>query len=282
MGELLLRGLYTATAGMLTQQRRTEMLSNNMANANTAGYKAHQSTIRAFPEMLLQRMENKTLPTGNGMNVPGMQTIGSLNSGVYLQEIKSRDIQGELKETGLVTDVALIEENVPLNPETNVKGSLFFAVQNQAGEERYTRNGHFTLDENGLLLSDGNPVLSRDGQPISIQSGEFSVTEAGDVLVNGQTVAQIDVRFAADVRNLVKEGNGIYRTSDGQALPTAIDNGDIQYNLKQKYLENSTVDIGRTYTDMMTAYRSFEANQKVLQAYDKSMEKAANEIGRLS
>lgn len=282
MGELLLRGLYTATAGMLTQQRRTEMLSNNMANANTAGYKADQSTIRAFPEMLLQRMENKTLPTGNGMNVPGMQTIGSLNTGSYVQEIKSPFLQGGLKETGLVTDVALVEENVPLNPETNVKGSLFFAVQNQAGEERYTRNGHFTLDDNGLLLSDGNPVLSTTGQPISIQSGEFSVTEAGDVLVNGQTVAQIDVRFAADVRNLVKEGNGIYRTSDGQALPTAIDNGDIQYNLKQKYLENSTVDIGRTYTDMMTAYRSFEANQKVLQAYDKSMEKAANEIGRLS
>ncbi|WP_078431967.1 flagellar hook-basal body protein [Metabacillus halosaccharovorans] len=278
----MLRGLYTATAGMLTQQRRTEMLSNNMANANTAGYKADQSTIRAFPEMLLQRMENKTLPTGNGMNVPGMQTIGSLNTGSYVQEIKSPFLQGGLKETGLVTDVALVEENVPLNPETNVKGSLFFAVQNQAGEERYTRNGHFTLDDNGLLLSDGNPVLSTTGQPISIQSGEFSVTEAGDVLVNGQTIAQIDVRFSADVRNLVKEGNGIYRTSDGQALPTAIDNGDIQYNLKQKYLENSTVDIGRTYTDMMTAYRSFEANQKVLQAYDKSMEKAANEIGRLS
>lgn len=282
MGELLLRGLYTATAGMLTQQRRTEMLSNNMANANTAGYKADQSTIRAFPEMLLQRMENKTLPTGNGINVPGMQTIGSLNTGSYVQEIKSPFLQGGLKETGLVTDVALVEENVPLNPETNVKGSLFFAVQNQAGEERYTRNGHFTLDDNGLLLSDGNPVLSTTGQPISIQSGEFSITEAGDVLVDGQTVAQIDVRFEADVRNLVKEGNGIYRTSDGQALPTAIDNGDIQYNLKQKYLENSTVDIGRTYTDMMTAYRSFEANQKVLQAYDKSMEKAANEIGRLS
>ncbi|MCM3442853.1 flagellar hook-basal body protein [Metabacillus halosaccharovorans] len=280
----MLRGLYTATAGMLTQQRRTEMLSNNMANANTAGYKADQSTIRAFPEMLLQRMENKTLPTGNGVNVPGMQTIGSLNTGVYLQEIKSRDIQGELKETGLVTDVALVEGNVPLNPETNVKGSLFFAVQNQAGEERYTRNGNFTLDNNGLLLSDGNPVLSKTGQPISIQSGEFNVTENGDVYVSGdpEPVAQFDVRFAADVRNLVKDGNGIYRTSDGQALPTAINNGDIQYNLKQKSLENSTVDIGRTYTDMMTAYRSFEANQKVLQAYDKSMEKAANEIGRLS
>jgi len=278
----MLRGLYTATAGMLTQQRRTEMLSNNIANANTAGYKADQSTIRAFPEMLLQRMETKTLPTVNRTNVTGIQTIGSLNTGVYLQEMRSRDMQGELKETGVVTDIALIEENVPLHPETNAKGSLFFAVLNQAGEERYTRNGNFSLDNNGILLSDGNPVLSTAGQPISIQSGEFNVTEAGDVLVNGQVVAQIDVRFAEDVRNLVKEGNGIYRTSDNQALPTAINNEDIRYNLKQKYLENSTVDIGRTYTDMMTAYRSFEANQKVLQAYDKSMEKAANEIGRLS
>ncbi len=278
----MLRGFYTATAGMLTQQRRTEMLSNNMANSATAGYKADQSAIRAFPEMLLQQMENTTLPVGNGINIPGVRPVGSINTGVYLQELKSNNRQGELKETGLVTDIALVEENVPLNPETNVKGSLYFAVQNVAGQERYTRNGHFTLDNNGFLLADGNQVLSTTGQPISIQSSNFKVTEDGDVLADGEFVAQIDVRLAEDVRNLVKEGNGIFRTADEQALPTAINNGNIQYSLKQNYLENSTVDVGRTYTDMMTAYRSFEANQKVLQAYDKSMEKAANEIGRLS
>lgn len=277
----MLRGLYTATAGMLTQQRRTEMLSNNMANANTAGYKADQSTIRAFPEMLLQRMDNKSIPTKNGFTTMNSNTIGPINTGVYLQEMKSPMFQGDLKETGVFSDVALIEGRVPLNAETNVKGALFFAVENQNGEERYTRDGHFTRDDNGFLLSGGNQVLSTTGQPISIQSSDFQITADGDIFAGGEFVAQIDVRFEGDVRNLVKEGNGLYRTADQQALPTAINNDNIQYNLKQNYLENSTVDVGRTYTDMMTAYRSFEANQKVLQAYDKSMDKAVNEIGRI-
>jgi flagellar basal-body rod protein FlgG len=268
----MLRGLYTATAGMLTQQKRTEMLSNNMANSNTPGYKADQSSIRAFPEMLLKRIDNNSVPA----------TVGTLNTGVYLQELNSHNIQGELRETGLKSDVALIEQNVPFNQETNVKGTLLFAVENQAGEERYTRNGHFTLDENGTLLSDGNQVLSTTGQPISIQSSNYQITADGDIFdADGDFVAQIDVRFEDDVRNLVKEGNGLFRTVDGQAVPTAINNGAITYSLKQNHLENSTVDVGRSYTDMMTAYRSFEANQKVLQAYDKSMDKAVNEIGRL-
>jgi flagellar basal-body rod protein FlgG len=272
VGEMMLRGLYTASAGMLTQQRRTEMLSNNIANANTPGYKADQATIRAFPEMLLRRMENQSVST----------TVGTLNTGVYLQELSSSNQQGDLRETGLMSDIALVEQNVPKNPETNAKGALFFAVENQAGEERYTRNGHFTLDANGNLMSEGNPVLSTAGQPISIQSSNYQVTADGDIFADGEYVAQIDVRFEDDVRNIVKEGNGLYRAADGQALPTATNNGAIQYSLKQNYLEGSTVDVGRTYTDMMTAYRSFEANQKVLQAYDKSMDKAVNEIGRLT
>ena len=281
VGVQMLRGLYTATAGMLAQQRRTEMLSNNMANANTAGYKADQASVRAFPEMLLNRLENKSVPTTNGSSFGQITPIGSINTGAYVQELQSTFSQGGLKETGLYSDVALLEEITPLNAETNVKGALFFAVQNQAGEERYTRNGHFTRDNNGILLSGGNPVLSTTGQPISIQSSEFQVTPDGEVIADGEFVAQIDVRFEADVRNLVKEGNGLYRTFNNEELPTAVNNENIQYNLRQNYLETSTVDVGRTYTDMMTAYRSFEANQKVLQAYDKSMDKAANEIGRI-
>jgi len=282
----MLRGLYTATAGMLTQQRRTEMLSNNMANSQTPGYKADQGSVRAFPEMLLQRLDNKSVPTANGTNFGGMTPIGSINTGVYLQELSNQYTQGGLKETGLKSDVALVEENVPFNPETNIKGALLFAVETATGDERYTRNGNFSLDNNGILLSNGNTVLSADGQPISIQTSNYEITPNGEVFnldlpADEQFLGQIDVRYEADVRNLVKEGNGLFRTADEGVLPTAIGNGNIQYNLRQNYVENSTVDVGRTYTDMMTAYRSFEANQKVLQAYDRSMDKAANEIGRL-
>lgn len=79
----------------------------------------------------------------------------------------------------------------------------------------------------------------------------------------------------------MKEGNGLYRTEDGTELGAAAGNPDVAYQLKQGFLEGSNVDVSRSYTEMMTAYRAFEANQKVLQAYDRSMDKAVNEIGRV-
>lgn len=277
----MLRGFYTATAGMISQQKRTEMLSNNIANANTSGYKSDQSAVRAFPEMLLSRMENDSMPIKNGQSFGINTSIGSLNTGAYIQELIPQFTQGDVRETGLPSDVALVEGIIPLNNETNIKGVLLFPVQTQNGEQRYTRNGTFTLDNEGILTSNGNPVLSTTGNPISIQSNDYQITPEGNVLVGGENVGQIDVRFGGDVRNLVKEGNGLYRTADEEDLPSALNNGEIQYTLRQGFVERSNVDVSKTYTDMMTAYRAFEANQKVLQAYDRSMEKAANEIGRL-
>jgi flagellar basal-body rod protein FlgG len=267
----MLRGFYTATAGMLAQQRRTEMLSNNIANANTPGYKSDQATLKAFPEMLLKRVESSKVPA----------PVGTLNTGVYLQEMIPQFTQGDLRETGLSSDVALVEELVPYNEETNAKGALLFAVQTPANELRYTRNGQFTRNENGELTLAGNPVLGTNGQPISVASDQFEITADGTVRVDGVEQAQIEIVFAGDTRTLMKEGNGLYRTEDGNGLPTALNNPEISYKLKQGYVEGSNVDVSKTYTEMMTAYRTFEANQKVLQAYDRSMDKAVNEIGRV-
>lgn len=98
---------------------------------------------------------------------------------------------------------------------------------------------------------------------------------------NGRNLGAIDVRIALDTRNLAREGNDLYRTENGQELPSAAANPAVNYSLKQGMSERSNVDVTRDYTEMTTAYRSFEANQKVLQAYDKSMDKAANEIGKI-
>ncbi|WP_191557726.1 flagellar hook-basal body protein [Metabacillus idriensis] len=269
----MLRGFYTATAGMLAQQRRTEMLSNNIANANTPGYKSDQAALKAFPEMLLKRVESSKVPA------PASPTVGTLNTGVYLQEMIPQFTQGDLRETGLSSDVALVEELVPYNEETNAKGALLFAVQTPANEVRYTRNGQFTRNENGELTLAGNPVLGTNGQPISVASDQFEITPDGTVRVDGAEQAQIEIVFAGDTRTLIKEGNGLFRSDE--ELQTAVGNPDISYQLKQGYVEGSNVDVSKTYTEMMTAYRAFEANQKVLQAYDRSMDKAVNEIGRV-
>lgn len=82
----MFKGFYTVASGMLAQQRRTEMLTNNMANANTPGFKADQSSMRAFPEMLMQQFGKKDIPVGDGLSLPENQVIGPLNTGVYMQE----------------------------------------------------------------------------------------------------------------------------------------------------------------------------------------------------
>jgi flagellar basal-body rod protein FlgF len=277
----MLRGFYTAASGMLTQQKMTELHTNNMANANTPGFKADQASVRAFPELLLQRINNPGVPNKDS-HLPGGRTIGSLNTGSYLQETIPNFIQGDLQNTGRKTDIALLDLIIPTDMQTGQKSSLFFSVHDANGETRYTRNGNFNIDGQGFLTTnEGYYVLNDKNEPINIASGEFSLQEDGTIIENNQVIGRMNVVLANNPNALIKEGNGLFRTEDGQALETAIDNEAVSYSLKQGFVERSNVDAAQSMTQMLSAFRAFEANQKVLQAYDKSMEKAVNEIGRL-
>jgi flagellar basal-body rod protein FlgF len=277
----MLRGLYTATSGMLAQQRRTEMLTNNMANANTPGFKADQSSMRAFPEMLLQRLGTEKLPLREQKHLPYTQFIGSINAGVYMQEAIPKFTQEDLRETGRKTDLAIVDGNLPVNEENNVKGSLFFTVETPNGI-RYTRNGNFTLNPEGFLTTnEGYYVLDENGNRIQLTSEEFEVRQDGTIMENNTFVAAINVVFAENPYELIKQGNGLFSVENNGTLPAVRNNPDVSFSLKQGFLERSNVDVAQTMTEMLTAYRAFEANQKVLQAYDKSLDKAVNEIGRI-
>lgn len=266
----MLRGFYTAASGMIAQQRQQEALSNNIANANTPGYKADRASLRAFPEMLLQEMGSKNLPVTNGFHLPMQNPIGSLNTGVYVQENVPDFLQGDVRETDISTDLALVNGVLP--DET---GSLFFTVQNDAGEARYTRNGNFTIDGQGFLVTnDGYYVLDRGGNPIQTDGLEFTVTDGGNIQTGGQTIP-LGISYIADANELAKEGNGLFRGEAGN--PPA----GTTYTIQQGSLEQSNVDAMQSMTQMMEAYRMFETNQRVLKAYDESMGKAVNEIGRL-
>jgi flagellar basal-body rod protein FlgF len=272
--EALLRGFYTAASGMLAQQRRTEMLTNNIANANTPGFKADQASLKAFPEMLLQRIDaNNTIPS---KKLTTTTNIGSLTTGVYMQEAMPQFSQGDIRETGRSVDLALVNGIVPEG------GSLFFTVENANGDVRYTRNGNFTLDGAGYLTTnEGYYVLNENGNRIQLQNEQFSVTSKGTILENGVEVNNIGITLSQNSNNLVKEGNGLFAATENGEMVEANNNQNITFEIRQGFIERSNVDVAAAMTDMMTAYRSFEANQKILQAYDKSMEKAVNEIGRL-
>ncbi|HHY75021.1 MAG TPA: flagellar hook-basal body protein [Bacillus bacterium] len=287
----MLRGFYTAAAGMISQQRRQEMLTNNLANANTPGFKADQGSLRAFPEMLITSMNTETLPVKKRYQLKGINTVGPINTGVYMQEALPKFKQGGLQETGNQTDLALVDGNLPINPETNRPGALFFQVLDANGEARYTRNGNFTINGEGYLTTtDGFYVVDTYGDPIMINGNDFMVTADGRFFEDGEdTGQQIQIAYAENPDQLVKEGNGLFRVepvagAQGQAqeLPSAFDNPEVTFQVKQKFIERSNVDLEQTMSEMMMAYRTFEANQKIVQAYDRSLEKAVNEIGRIS
>jgi flagellar basal-body rod protein FlgF len=251
-------------------QRQQEALANNIANANTPGYKADQASIRAFPEMLMYQMGSKNIPTKQSKNLPVQNPIGSMNTGVYVQEYVPNYVQGSLRETGVTTDLALIDGVFP--DET---GSIFFTVQNENGEARYTRNGNFTVDGQGnLVTTQGYYVLDQAGNPIQTDGMEFTVTPEGQLQIGAQNI-QLGIAYAANANELEKEGNGLF---NGEAGPVP---AGVTYNVQQGYLEQSNVDATQSMTQMMESYRLFEMNQRVLKAYDESLGKAVSEIGRI-
>ncbi|SDO07426.1 flagellar hook-basal body protein [Alkalicoccus daliensis] len=272
----MLRGLYTAGAGMIAQQRKQEMLTNNMSNIETPGYKADQASMRKFPNMLIQAL-------GTQQNGPGSSVVGELTTGVYLQEQTPNFRQGDMQETGNNTDIALLQALVPVN-EAGEEAMLAYEVQNEAGEVRYSRNGNFAVDAQGFLTTPaGYYVQGTDGEPINTGNENFRVDEAGNVLgAEDELLGQINIAVIPDPVQLVKEGQGLLNYEGEEEIVTAVNNAEVTYQLQQGFVERSNVDAQQTMTEMMNAMRTFEANQKMLQAYDQSLERAVNDIGRIS
>lgn len=270
----MIRGFYTAAAGMLAQMQRQEMLTNNIANVNTPGYKADRTSLHSFPNVLLQQI---------GGTIGDGAQIGGISNGVYLQEGLPDFSLGPLKETGENTDIALVPTNVPPDPASGRTGTLLFAVALPNGDIRYTRNGHFNLDPLGrLTTADGYFVLDANGQPITLATNDFKVDDHGRIYENGVMVGEIGIAYAADPAQLVKEGNDLFRAgANGAVLPMANGNPAIAYSTKQGFLEQSNVQEEQAMTDLLMAYRTFEANQRVLKTIDHTMDLAVNQVGKI-
>lgn len=268
----MIRGFYTSTAGMIAQQRQMDMLSNNLNNIDTPGYKQDQGTLRTFPEMLIHRL---------GGDPPQNARIGDVPTGVYQDETIPDFTQGTLIQTGKSTDVALITSQLPINPQTGAQdGALLFNVRTPAGALRYTRNGHFTLSPAGQLTdANGDTVLNTAGRPIQLPSDQFQVAPDGTITVNGAAAGQIGVSYAASTNQLVKQGNGLFRTT-GATLPAVAGRANIAFQIRQGYMEGANVNAEQTMTDMMEAYRVFEANQKMMLIEDNALNQAVTQVGR--
>ncbi|PLT48397.1 flagellar hook-basal body protein [Paenibacillus sp. FSL W8-1187] len=286
----MIRGLYTAAAGMIAQQRVHDTATTNIANLNTTGYKASHALNRSFPEMLLSM---------SGKNDEPVRRIGRLSTGVLAEESIALQVQGDLNKTDKPSDFAILSEiqvpgvtfdasgkSVAEDGTVTYRPQAYFTVLNEQEQTRYTRGGEFHLTgEGALVTSDGSPVLGAGGQPIAFEpgtsldslklDGSFRFVDATGA-PTGQALLITQVDRVAD---LVREGDGKLRLDgEGGAAPAQPGAG---IEVRQGYAERSNVDPTQTMLDLMGAMRAYEANQKVIQFYDKSLEKAANEIGRV-
>lgn len=249
----MIRGLYASATGMLALMNKQDVISNNLANINTTGFKRDYASITSFPDALVYASEKS-------VGTPAVQTpLGWLSTGVGIGQTGFINTDAPLRHTGSMYDVAL-------------SGNGLFAVGTQAGE-RYTRNGNFGIDGLSRLVDqDGNLVLGENGS-IAINGDEVFIDEIGNIYADDTYVDRLKIRdFDAD--ELEKAGSNLFISqTEGKASEARV---------RQKYLEGSNVDVTIEMVDMITTVRSFEANQKILKSQDEILGRAVNDVGRLA
>ncbi|MBC8016835.1 MAG: flagellar basal-body rod protein FlgF [Sporomusaceae bacterium] len=247
----MIRGIYTGASGMVAETMRTDVISNNLANANTAGFKKDVAVTKDFASMLITRIND-------GADAP---VIGSIGIGVSVDEAATIHSPGIMKTTGNDFDMA-------------IEGKGFFTVETPQGV-RYTRNGTFAKNIQGeLITQDGYRVLGQDG-PIRIQGTAMTVGDDGRILVDNQLVGTLQVVEFADEKQLTKEGASLFAAPAGQNRKSGT------AGVRQGFLEMSNVNVISEMVNLISNYRAYEINGKVVQAHDQLLGKAVNEVGRL-
>ena len=258
----MVKGLYTAYTGMINQEHRMDVLTNNLANADTNGYKKEGATAQSFDSILAYKIKD------NSEGYRLAKRTGVHNPGVKIGEGYTDFSQGPLKSTENTYDLALTDKG-------------FFAVEftNKQGETsvKYTRDGNFTLNESGeLVTQDGDYVLGEDDQPVTIDpTKDTQINVQGQVIQGGQVVATIKVTDFEDYNYLQRYGENYFEPVDG-ATET-----DAAAKVYSGYLETSNISVVTEMVNMITVSRAYETNQKVITTYDDTLDIAANQLGRV-
>jgi len=259
---------------MLAHMRRQEVISNNLANANTVGFRGDDSEIKAFPLMFLQRLFD-TNRDANGTVLPSRE-VGGLNTGLMIDQVTTSFKEGSVRETHSPLDMALRDTAGPNSPPA------FFAVQTPNGTQ-FTRDGAFSRNANGeLVTNQGYRVLGQGGAPIVVPAApdsEIRVQPNGAILVNNQQVGQVQIVTFANPIALDKPGNTLFAQNVRSGPPTPANAAD--YVVQDHALELSNVDPVRSMAEMLDTMRAYEMNQRMVQTQDEVLGRAVNDIAKL-
>lgn len=256
----MIRGLYTSGWSMLANSKKMDVISNNLANANTNAFKKDTVVFESFPAALAKRIYDTTSPSNPSGN------IGTMELGSDVGEVFTYYNQGQLLKTDNNFDLSIQNSD-----------SAFFAVEvtgeNGDMTEYYTRDGAFAVNsDRQLVTKDGYLVVGEDG-PILLDGEKFSVEEDGTVVQKDQIMGKLKIVEFADTSVLRKFGSNLVKAEDGA------EEKEFSGVITQGYIEQSNINTIKEMVDMITVMRAYEANQKVLQVEDGTLDKAVNEVG---
>ena len=255
----MVRGLYTAWTGMYNEQQRLDVIANNIANSATTGYKQEGVTSRSFDDMLAIKVRDYSANKN--------ECIGSMSLGVKVGEVYTNYNQGSIRVTDNTFDLAL-------------DGSGFFTVKvtDLAGNDhiRYTRAGNFTITKDGYITdADGNRLQSEAGDLIVPTDAEIMIDKNGFVYANEEKIDQVTITDFEDYNYLKKYADTMYEPVEGAVEIEA------SASVLQGCLEQSNINVVKEMTKMIAITRAYEANQKIVQAMDKTLDQAVNSVGRV-
>jgi len=241
-------GMYSALSGNIAAMKRMDIISNNLANVNTPGFKKDKML---FESMLAGNTNPPVFPQGTTAD-PILQ-----KDNVYIDYA-----QGSVAKTGNPFDLA-------------IDGDGFFTVSTPDGQA-YTRQGNFHLTADGTLVTaDGFPVMGQGGA-IKIQGGNVEIDAKGEVSVDGTPSGTISIVDFPKPYNLTKSAGALFTPSNPQDAPQAAKAG-----IRQGHLEGSNVEAITEMVQMIETNRYFDACQRVIKGYDDMAAKATTELGRL-
>jgi flagellar basal-body rod protein FlgG len=246
----MIKGIYSSEASMRPKMTRMEVLAHNLANIDTVGFKKD----RVFVEMLKEK-------------AAASDGRGDLDNAVV--EERTDFTEGALRQTGNPFDVAL-------------QGRGFFVVDTPRGT-RLTRNGTFTLGPQGFLQTPEGYMVQGAAGPIRVpdserlDAGKVSITEEGEILMDRDIIGRLRVVDVPDVLQLEKEHQAYFATTRPADIS---DIPDAERMVRQGYVEESNVDGIEEMITMIELSRSFEADQRMIQAQDATLDKTMD-VGRV-
>ena len=279
-----MKNIWVPLSGQVAQQRKVETIANNVANANTVGFKKDQLVFKEHLTALTQGVEDIDIPRKEFSPADFYHTQGVENAMVAVDGSFTIFEQGQLTPTSNPLDVGL-------------QGDGFLEVLTPTGV-RFTRKGNLSLSREGELVTDqGFKVLSSLNvsnealrEPAAVDSfpkpedrilrvptnAKLTINQDGEVLTRDGVVAKLSVVEFQDKHALRKEGNSLYITPD----ETNILRTNIKTTVNQGFLEGSNVNAIEEMSELIKAHRHFESIQKAINTYDSISGKAANDIGK--